>query len=455
MKEAKAEDIFEKIVEFFNDNNILYKENLIGFASDGASVMVGVRNSVMSRLKTEIPHIFLLKCICHSFHLCASSACSKLPKGVEDVTRDVYNYIANSPKRVQVLKEFQVFTQTKIHKILHPSQTRWLSLENVVCRIIEQYNALKLFFTDAVAIDRLLAAESILEKLQDPLTYLFLLFLEHVLPLFNNCNREMQSSEPKLFDLHNRMTVLYKTFLDFFIKREIVTNVPLHQIDVRNPHNYKNIENIYLGAKINAYILQNNISPAQLNILRVRCLDFYVEGATQIVKRFDFASDVLKAMHLLDPKIIFKGDEESLMPLVSHFPNLVSNDDLQSIDNEWRLLKNSNLKFDSNDSICSFWVRVKNEKYMDETLQYPLLSNFALNVLSLPHSSANAERVFSQVNLLKTKQRNSLSTNTIVGLLHSKSYIGENCFDVKISKDILSRHNQKMYEKSETLSDSE
>lgn len=67
MKEAKAEDIFEKIVMLFNDHSIPYE-----------------KNSVMSRLKAEIPHIFLLKCICHSFHLCASRACSKLPKAVED-----------------------------------------------------------------------------------------------------------------------------------------------------------------------------------------------------------------------------------------------------------------------------------------------------------------------------------------------------------------------------------
>lgn len=113
------------------------------------------------------------------------------------------------------------------------------------------------------------------------------------------------------------MTVLYKTFLDFLIKREIVTDVPLLQIYVRNPHNYKNIENIYLGAEVNAYLIQNNLS-ISLNILRVLCLDFYIEGATQIPNIFDFASDILGAMqilNLLDPKIIFKCDEESPMLL--------------------------------------------------------------------------------------------------------------------------------------------
>ncbi|XP_018399003.1 PREDICTED: uncharacterized protein LOC108776788 [Cyphomyrmex costatus] len=155
LKDATAEDLYDKVTAFFNLNKIPYKTNLIGFASDGANVMVGTKNSFSSRLVSDIPHIFLMKCICHSFHLCASNACSMLPSSVEELTREIYNYFSNSPKRVETLKEFQKFANVKIHKILHPAQTRWLSVESVVVRILEQYEALKLFFIDAsVSSDR-------------------------------------------------------------------------------------------------------------------------------------------------------------------------------------------------------------------------------------------------------------------------------------------------------------
>lgn len=95
-----------------------------------------------------VPNIFVLKCICHSFALCASNACCKLPHFIETVTRDIHNYFANSPKRISEFKAFQDFCNVKAHKILHPAQTRWLSLLSVVERILEQYNALVLFFTD-------------------------------------------------------------------------------------------------------------------------------------------------------------------------------------------------------------------------------------------------------------------------------------------------------------------
>ncbi|CAH1106949.1 unnamed protein product [Psylliodes chrysocephalus] len=94
---ARAEDIYN-ITTYFQEKNVPYKTNLVGFASDGANVMTGKYNSVMSRMKEEVPDIFLKRCICHSFHLCASAACEKLPRTVEDVARDIYNYISNSPK---------------------------------------------------------------------------------------------------------------------------------------------------------------------------------------------------------------------------------------------------------------------------------------------------------------------------------------------------------------------
>ena len=48
--------------------------NLLGFGSDGASVMLGSRNSVLSRLQSmqpHLPHLWHIHCICLVAHLCA------------------------------------------------------------------------------------------------------------------------------------------------------------------------------------------------------------------------------------------------------------------------------------------------------------------------------------------------------------------------------------------------
>lgn len=103
---ADALTLYNHIVQFFNENDIPYKNNMIGFASDGANVMLGSNNSLMTLLKRDVPSLFVMKCICHSFHLCASYSCEKLPRFIEDLLRDVYNYFSSSPKRIAEYTEF-------------------------------------------------------------------------------------------------------------------------------------------------------------------------------------------------------------------------------------------------------------------------------------------------------------------------------------------------------------
>lgn len=218
--DGTADTLYSKILEFFKSKNIPYLENMVGFAADGANVNFGERHYLSVLLTQDIPHLFTIKCICHSFHLCASCACQKLPRGVEDFARDVYNYIQNSPKRFGDYTDFQSFVEVKPHKLLHPSQTRWLSLLPVVQRLLEQLPALIVYFQRAVYTDRLLAAESILDKCLEPSTELYLEFLKFVLPYFHDLNKEMQSEHPKLYLLYDQIFTTYKTILECFLKPE-------------------------------------------------------------------------------------------------------------------------------------------------------------------------------------------------------------------------------------------
>lgn len=137
--------IFEAVTNLFAKHSIPLT-NLIGFASDNASVMMGHLHGVKAKLEKEVPNIFVIGCMSHSLHLCASKACAVLPNGLENLVRNVFNYFAHSAKRQHNFKEFQQFANAEPHKLLKPSQTRWLSLNAVVNRIIEQWNSLILFF---------------------------------------------------------------------------------------------------------------------------------------------------------------------------------------------------------------------------------------------------------------------------------------------------------------------
>ncbi|KAK4307141.1 hypothetical protein Pmani_021100 [Petrolisthes manimaculis] len=65
-----------------------------------------------------------------------------LSKTADQLIHDIYNFFKMSPNRQKSYAEFQKFVDVDTHRILKPSQTRWLSVAQCVGRILEQYPAL-------------------------------------------------------------------------------------------------------------------------------------------------------------------------------------------------------------------------------------------------------------------------------------------------------------------------
>lgn len=99
-----------------------------GFGSEGYNIMMGDNDSVKTRLIRDFPGIIITNCVDHLAHLCGSEPCNQFSEGVEQLTRDIYNFFKRSDKRLFDFRNFQSFAAVAPHKILKPAQTRWLSL---------------------------------------------------------------------------------------------------------------------------------------------------------------------------------------------------------------------------------------------------------------------------------------------------------------------------------------
>ena len=82
-----------------------------------------------------------------------------------------------------------------------------------------------------------------------------------------------------------------------------------------------------------------------------------------------------------------------------------------------------------------FWNEVT--KYRDSSGLNPFkeLARFAISVLVLPHSNAEVERIFSQMNIVKNKLRNRMGTkmvNSILGIRAGLKRSGKACFDCSV-----------------------
>ena len=146
VQNATADGIFQCLHDNFSSDGPLTYAHLVGLGSDGGNVMLGSQNSVLSRLRGKQPHIVSFHCNCHIAALIANHACKVLPDYLDDLTIQVWNFFQKSSKRQRIYHEFQQFVDCKPHKLLKAGQTRWLSLEACVARLLEQYDALLSYF---------------------------------------------------------------------------------------------------------------------------------------------------------------------------------------------------------------------------------------------------------------------------------------------------------------------
>ncbi len=64
---ATAANIFKKMADVLDDNGILWNQ-CVGVSVDNASVNLGKRNSIMTRVESVNPAIYFMGCPCHIIH---------------------------------------------------------------------------------------------------------------------------------------------------------------------------------------------------------------------------------------------------------------------------------------------------------------------------------------------------------------------------------------------------
>ena len=111
----------------------------------------------------------------------------------------------------------------------------------------------------------------------------------------------------------------------------------------------------------------------------------------------------------------------SLVSLASRFPNLIAESKMQKLDDELRRFRIVTLPFHHKEVTPEeFWGKLSNVKDGGGNPQFRNICTFMHSLLPLPHANVDVERIFSSVNLIKTKTWNRLHTGTIRSLLKVK-----------------------------------
>lgn len=455
---SDAQTIYDTIKNKLKTDG-LKLEHLIGIGVDGASVMVGVHNSLSVLLKRDVPDIIVVKCVCHSLHLCAEKSSEVLPRQLEFLIREVHNWFSYSPKRLAQYRELYrtINENCTPKKIQGLCGTRWLARFTAIETILEQWDELKLLFSLAKNEDKCYMAEQLYNIMDCPAYKAFLIFLRNELKSICRVNVIFQSDNIEPLKVLEDLFLLFKSVLKKIVVPSQLDQQKDSDLTRFNFQNYViHTSAIYLGYDFECYT-KEFLKPEESADVRERCKKFLIVLCSELQKRIPENISILKMITVFHPSSATSQQKPDILPIVSNFSRYKLNGTADDIVSEWNNLQNKLWKNTS--ETTSFWAEVLSDKDAAGNARFGNIANFAIGMLSLPISNSTVERAFSVFNVIKNKLRNRLSLELTNSLLTIRYYLKTEkicCTNFQPSGKMLTKFNVSMYDqKRMELSDEE
>ena len=438
---ASGQSLFDALEAELSSRLIPWK-NVVGFASDSASVMVGIRNSVLSRVRAKQPDVFSLACVCHLAALCAASGLKALPFSVDDLLIDIYYHFKHSSKRWQefadVLSDFDGIVPMRV---LKHCTTRWLSLERAVKRLIDLWPVLHAYFdreSEGRSNERVRRVAALLASVE---TKLFVYFIAFALRPLNSFNTAFQTKATKIGMMQQSVVDLLRSFMANFVKLEVlVVADDMTTINYEDAANQVGDNELGIGTATRLLLVEKEDEVAGTHLERnffsgVR--RFYEKTVAKIIVKFPFKDQTLADLKVLDPRRRMEVTAASIIRLCNRFNKRTPEelDDVLSELNDYRVVPENQLppvNCDEAGALEHFWFLISCILKPGDSSQkrFINLSQLCKILLVLPHSNADPERLFSMVQKIETDQRGSLKPSTVQDLISVKMNTDRVCYDV-------------------------
>ena len=251
----------------------------------------------------------------------------------------MWHLFGSSSKRREDNKVFQAFVDVDDAVILKHCPTRWLSLERVINRVLNQLSALTSYFASHDDVERPGRIRRIHERLSKPLTTMTLLFLQYALPFLNEFNRLFQNEESKVGVLIPEMDRLLRKLLVKFVQLRHIRNVAdLRTIDYSDRGIQQGDSTIAVGMKVRAFLEDDEVAPAVQAAFISDVRAFYCAVVRKMVAKFPFDDPVLRDLGVLDPAARENLTYEPIVRLAAHFAPDVDPEQLKDEYEEFQLL---------------------------------------------------------------------------------------------------------------------
>ncbi|KAL5022803.1 hypothetical protein ScPMuIL_001958 [Solemya velum] len=413
---------------------------VIGFGSDGASVMTGEGKGVKGRLLQHNPHMIHIHCMAHRLALCTSQAAADIPmlkKYQEWLTSLFYN-LKVSATRENELHKVQAVLDSPVLKYKEIHAVRWLSCFQAVEAVYRTLDPLIVYFHQRNAAKDPKAKGLMKVMASTQFVYITYLLMD-VLPIVSRLCLQLQAQD---LDVAKAKVSLDQCLSDLDAYREDRQLFPTH------------IEHFDTDVvlKEEKYEFKGHLLASTSTNLTALKSQFLNKLVANINKRFPHRSIInnffilaMRTIHMVSDPENFGNDE--LEELLKHFgeekvfKGAVSAPIVPkaTVRTEWGrakvIVKSMHYPVDK---MANLWEMLTVHHAED----IPNLIRLAQVALCLPLHTADCERTFSQQNQILTKQRNRLlptvSDRLLRVRLHGKEHDGAKTLSIwKRKKRIL------------------
>uniref|UniRef100_H3AMP9 HAT C-terminal dimerisation domain-containing protein n=1 Tax=Latimeria chalumnae TaxID=7897 RepID=H3AMP9_LATCH len=414
--------------------------------------MLGCYNLVFTRIKEQNPQLWKLGCACHMAHTCAQDAAKTLSVSAENIIIAIFYYFDKSCKRKEELKQFQEFCNVESRKILKHVSTRWLSLGKTFDRLLQQWPALKSYFSSKSQKEE--RVRMLKKSLSSPQCHLYCSFLQSVIPIFDKFNLLMQAEVPMVHAIHPAILNLARGLLGRFLKPVIVREArDILSVQYENPQNQKGDQDLYIGFYTKQYIcseeMQDNTEcDWYLSQFYKDVHNFYSKAVSSVYEKLPALDETLKLLTIIDYKNRDTHTFDDLVSLLEMFPCLKKELNMVKLEEEFisyqvldiDALVEGSKEDGSQVRMDTFWHKTGQIKNSGKNT-FVLLPTVMKQLLVLPHSNTDCERMFSITRKNRTEARSELSNAVLKGLLATKVNMLSDCscFEWKPSDSLIKK----------------
>lgn len=368
------------------------------YGADNANVNFGKKQSVFTELQKANQDILAAGCPCHIIHNAFKYGLRNLRFELDVIITKIYNEFSSSTSNLAELKTFFEFLDVDYAPFIKHGVTRWLTLVPAVDRLIQKFEPVKSYFLskERVGDDDEPAKSKVLSKFfQDELALAYLGFVSNVGDIFQKAETLLQKDDAMIIKLHQ-------------IIEEVVESLKNRKED-----------------KFYGSIARQELARCDNQRLRAKfeaeAEQFLETTSSYIVKNFKYKAEI-KYFGILELLPNVKRTYDDFLKIADAFKIKVNEDSLY--DNVGILNKYlmTNTKILEAKRLDLRWVEFfeENEKCHD-------LFKIVAFSLSIPHSNAMCERVFSLMAARWNKERNLLAMATVEAELMIKENFKMTC----------------------------